>query len=55
MEHIIFVTAVTDTDMIQLTRTCGEQVAGRCIEVLETWAESHRSTSEPIESPVITQ
>jgi hypothetical protein len=52
MQHAIFVIAVTDTDTIQLRCSCGEQIAGRRIEVLQTWAESHQRTAEPIESPV---
>jgi hypothetical protein len=51
MEHAIVVTAVTDTDTIQLRCSCGEQVAGRHIEVLQTWAESHLRSVEPVESP----
>jgi hypothetical protein len=53
MGHVIFVTAVTDSDAIQLRCSCGEQVAGRCVEVLQTWAESHMRSAEPVESPVI--
>jgi hypothetical protein len=52
MEHAIFVTAVTGTDTIQLRCSSGEQIAGRRIEVLQTWAEAHLRTLEPIESSV---
>jgi hypothetical protein len=52
MEHALFVTAVSETDTIQLRCSCGEQVAGRRMEVLHTWAEAHLRSAEPVKSPV---
>jgi hypothetical protein len=52
MEHAISVTTITESNTIQLTCRCDEQIAGKNVEVLQTWAEAHLRAVEPEQAHV---